>query len=65
MLAGVSHEGKKYVFFCMNWELKHNLGVWGHCDPLSGVSEGPEAKAFGKSIIFSLKLNWYDIAFYK
>ena len=64
MLAGVSHEGKN-MFYCMNWELKHNLGDWGHCHPLSGVSEGPEGKAFGKSIIFSLKLNWYDIAFYK
>ena len=46
---------KNYVF-CMNWEIKCNLGSGGHCEPLSGVSEGPGGKALGKFTIFSLKL---------
>ena len=51
----VSQEGKK---FCDLHELgdKMQLGVWGHCDSLSGFSGKAVSKALEKFTIFSLKL---------
>ena len=54
-VQGVSQGGKK---FCVLHELgiKTQLVVWGYCEPLSGFSEGPGGKTFGKFTIFSLNL---------
>ena len=42
--------------FCMNWEIKLNLGSQGHCEPLSGFSGRSGGKALAKFTIFSWKL---------
>ena len=54
---GIGQEGKK---ICVLHELGNKTqlggGVWAHCEPLSGFSEGAWGKAFEKLTIFNLKL---------
>ena len=55
----MSQEGK---IFCFLHDLgnKMQLGVWGHCEPLSGFGGGPRGKALLTFTIVSLKLVCYS-----
>ena len=57
---GVSQERKKFSVL-HEFGIKTQLGVWGHCESLSGFSGEPGGKTLGKFTIFSLKLVWYSL----
>ena len=55
------HGGFTLCPFCMNWEIKMQLDVWAHHEPISGFSGGPEGTVLEKFIIVSLKLIWCNL----
>ena len=51
-LQSVRQEGKQF-FVLLKLENKMQLGVWAHCESLSGFSWGPWGKALVKFTIFN------------